>query len=74
MKNWCTIIEKDTVLIVRDVYEAAVEKEIARIDEAEVKRIEIEIISEHVDADALKDEKEKLLKRLQEIDEILSKV
>ena len=73
-KNWFTTIEKDTVLIMRDVYEAAVEKELVKIDEAEVKRIKIELISEHVDVDALKDEKEKLLKRLQEIDETLSKV
>jgi hypothetical protein len=67
MKNWRTKALEGTVFILRDVPRKAFEQN--GIPE----ELEVEIINQTIDRDALESEKAKLLARLAEIDELLNK-
>lgn len=64
MKNWYTIIPKDCIVELHNVPKALVEAN-------ENSGIEIQILENRIDKTALLAEKENLLKRLAEIEELL---
>ena len=68
VKNWATSASAGTIFELRDVPKAAAEKEIS---EGKNKELKIEIISHTVDKIALIAEKEALLDRLAEIENLL---
>lgn len=66
-KNWCSIVPEGCEIVLTDVPETLYEKE--KDDE----RIEIQIVNDEVDREKLLSERENLLKRLEEINELLGK-
>lgn len=69
VKNWATIIEKGTVLVIRDVPEPIALRECGKND---LRLVEILPSTPVVDIAALKVERDKLVARIAEIDSILS--
>lgn len=70
MKNWRTINEDNTVIIMRDVSRALVAKHDEHYPENEC--FDVEILERTTPVSQLQDEKEKLLTRLAEIDATLN--
>ena len=69
MKNWGSVVEKGTVAILRNVTKELINE----LSEELKKELVIEIINNSkVDIEALKKEKENLLKRLAEIEKLLN--
>lgn len=70
VKNWRTKARAGTVFELRDVPRPAAEKEIENY--AQDNNVDIKIIDETIDRDALLSERERLMTRIQEIDNLIN--